>query len=189
MPNTCLLNSPFSSPSSPFPLFSPLSPLLPTETSTNARKLASAAYLKIFKFRNKTVYDWVPDYKHEGPPPIRSSSFSNSDFPSSPLPPSASFHSTFWTNSVLPSSPLPPSSPSSFPPLLPSFTASQAKLLENQVGHAADADADDADDAGDADDDVLIGEIYVTGYRARGGVPCPGDVSCVSQGKRFTSTS
>ena len=44
------------------------------------------------------------------------------------------------TNSNFLSSPLPLSSPSSFPPLLPSFTASQAKLLENQV---ASADHDD----------------------------------------------
>merc|ERR1719192_3163845 len=37
-----------------------------------------------------------------------------------------------YRGSPLLSSPLHPCSPSSFPPLLPSFTASQAKLLENQ---------------------------------------------------------
>ena len=71
MPNTCLLNSPFSSPSSPFPLFSPLPPFsFPSSPNRDFHKCLKTSV----QFGNKTAYDWVPDYYREGPPPGRSRS-------------------------------------------------------------------------------------------------------------------
>ena len=63
------------------------------------------------------------------------------------------------TNSNFLSSPLPPSSPSSFPPLLPSFTASQAKLLENQVARADHVDDDGVLLHDDDDEDDVCNRI------------------------------